>query len=95
MFRPEMLRPMGLPEDVNVIAWGLSLVRLVAQNRELYLVMLFGLLALLVLACTSQRLPGGDGCGSDCLGCDFAVCFDGPGSRLQPARPHYCRSGPP
>lgn len=26
MFRPEMLRPMGLPEDVNVIAWGLSLV---------------------------------------------------------------------
>ena len=25
MFRPEMLRPMGLPEDVNVIAWGLSL----------------------------------------------------------------------
>ncbi len=27
MFRPEMLRPMGLPEDVNVIAWGLSLVR--------------------------------------------------------------------
>ncbi|GFH06680.1 AA_TRNA_LIGASE_II domain-containing protein [Haematococcus lacustris] len=27
MFRPEMLRPMGLPEDVNVIAWGLSLER--------------------------------------------------------------------
>lgn len=27
MFRPEMLRPMGLPEDVSVIAWGLSLVR--------------------------------------------------------------------
>jgi phenylalanyl-tRNA synthetase alpha chain len=26
MFRPEMLRPMGLPPDVNVIAWGLSLV---------------------------------------------------------------------
>lgn len=26
MFRPEMLRPMGLPEDVSVIAWGLSLV---------------------------------------------------------------------
>ena len=23
MFRPEMLQPMGLPEDVNVIAWGL------------------------------------------------------------------------
>jgi phenylalanyl-tRNA synthetase alpha chain len=32
MFRPEMLRPMGLgiPEDVNVIAWGLSLERCAA-----------------------------------------------------------------
>jgi phenylalanyl-tRNA synthetase alpha chain len=27
MFRPEMLRPMGLPEGVQVIAWGLSLER--------------------------------------------------------------------
>lgn len=27
IFRPEMLQPMGLPEDVNVIAWGLSLER--------------------------------------------------------------------
>lgn len=27
MFRPEMLRSMGLPDDVNVIAWGLSLER--------------------------------------------------------------------
>uniref|UniRef100_A0A7S0YCZ8 phenylalanine--tRNA ligase n=1 Tax=Polytomella parva TaxID=51329 RepID=A0A7S0YCZ8_9CHLO len=27
MFRPEMLRPMGLPADVNVIAWGLSVER--------------------------------------------------------------------
>mmetsp|Transcript_14676 Transcript_14676/g.41749 ORF Transcript_14676/g.41749 Transcript_14676/m.41749 type:complete len:513 (-) Transcript_14676:159-1697(-) len=27
IFRPEMLRPMGLPEDVVVIAWGLSLER--------------------------------------------------------------------
>ncbi|XP_076681145.1 phenylalanine--tRNA ligase alpha subunit isoform X1 [Andrena cerasifolii] len=27
MFRPEMLLPMGLPEDVHVIAWGLSLER--------------------------------------------------------------------
>eukprot|EP01024_Parvocaulis_polyphysoides_P008791 TRINITY_DN12633_c0_g2_i1.p1 TRINITY_DN12633_c0_g2~~TRINITY_DN12633_c0_g2_i1.p1 ORF type:complete len:502 (+),score=95.40 TRINITY_DN12633_c0_g2_i1:127-1632(+) len=27
MFRPEMLRPMGLSEDVRVIAWGLSLER--------------------------------------------------------------------
>lgn len=27
MFRPEMLRPMGLPQDVSVIAWGLSLER--------------------------------------------------------------------
>ncbi|MEQ2174884.1 hypothetical protein GOODEAATRI_012333 [Goodea atripinnis] len=25
VFRPEMLLPMGLPEDVSVIAWGLSL----------------------------------------------------------------------
>ncbi|CAN6476926.1 unnamed protein product [Victoria cruziana] len=27
MFRPEMLHPMGLPEDVRAIAWGLSLER--------------------------------------------------------------------
>ncbi|KAI8909578.1 tRNA synthetases class II core domain (F)-domain-containing protein [Gorgonomyces haynaldii] len=27
MFRPEMLRPMGLPEGVRVIAWGLSTER--------------------------------------------------------------------
>jgi len=27
MFRPEMLLPMGLPEDLVVIAWGLSLER--------------------------------------------------------------------
>ncbi|KAJ3068841.1 hypothetical protein HDU98_008048 [Podochytrium sp. JEL0797] len=27
MFRPEMLRPMGLPEDVSVIAWGLGVER--------------------------------------------------------------------
>ena len=27
VFRPEMLIPMGLPEDVSVIAWGLSLER--------------------------------------------------------------------
>ena len=27
MFRPEMLRPMGFPDDVHVIAWGLSLER--------------------------------------------------------------------
>lgn len=27
MFRPEMLLPMGFPEDVSVIAWGLSLER--------------------------------------------------------------------
>lgn len=25
IFRPEMIRPMGFPEDVSVIAWGLSL----------------------------------------------------------------------
>eukprot|EP00922_Rhytidocystis_sp_ex-Travisia-forbesii_P059883 GHVS01088786.1.p1 GENE.GHVS01088786.1~~GHVS01088786.1.p1 ORF type:complete len:611 (-),score=86.43 GHVS01088786.1:319-2151(-) len=27
LFRPEMLRPMGLPEDLCVMAWGLSLER--------------------------------------------------------------------
>lgn len=27
MFRPEMLRPMGLPADVRVVAWGLGLER--------------------------------------------------------------------
>ncbi|KAF0983545.1 hypothetical protein FDP41_010610 [Naegleria fowleri] len=27
MFRPEMLLPMGIPEDVTVLAWGLSLER--------------------------------------------------------------------
>lgn len=27
VFRPEMLLPMGLPEDVSVIAWGLALER--------------------------------------------------------------------
>jgi phenylalanyl-tRNA synthetase alpha chain len=27
VFRPEMLQPMGLPPDVSVIAWGLSLER--------------------------------------------------------------------
>ncbi|CAH8387877.1 unnamed protein product [Eruca vesicaria subsp. sativa] len=27
IFRPEMLQPMGLPDDVRVIAWGLSLER--------------------------------------------------------------------
>lgn len=27
VFRPEMLLPMGIPEEVRVIAWGLSLER--------------------------------------------------------------------
>ena len=27
IFRPEMLLPMGLPANVNVIAWGLALER--------------------------------------------------------------------
>lgn len=27
LFRPEMLRPMGLPADVNVLGWGLGLER--------------------------------------------------------------------
>ena len=35
IFRPEMLRPMGMPEDVNVIAWGLSLERPTMINYKL------------------------------------------------------------
>ena len=31
VFRPEMLLPMGLPENVSVIAWGLSLERSLAD----------------------------------------------------------------
>ena len=31
VFRPEMLLPMGLPPEVSVIAWGLSLERLVLR----------------------------------------------------------------
>ena len=27
MFRPEMLEPMGLPKDMRVFGWGLSLER--------------------------------------------------------------------
>lgn len=27
VFRPEMLAPLGIPADVKVIAWGLSLER--------------------------------------------------------------------
>lgn len=27
VFRPEMLKPMGLPGDVTVLGWGLSLER--------------------------------------------------------------------
>jgi phenylalanyl-tRNA synthetase alpha chain len=27
VFRPEMLRPMGLPEDINILGWGLGLER--------------------------------------------------------------------
>ena len=33
MFRPEILQPMGLPEDVQVIAWGLSLERYIRKIR--------------------------------------------------------------
>jgi hypothetical protein len=32
MFRPEMLRPMGLPPGVRVIAWGLSLVSRISSH---------------------------------------------------------------
>jgi len=35
VFRPEMLKPMGLPDDVNVIAWGLSLERPTMINYNL------------------------------------------------------------
>lgn len=35
MFRPEMLRPMGLPEGVNVIAWGLGLERCAVSSESL------------------------------------------------------------
>ena len=35
VFRPEMLLPMGLPENVNVIAWGLSLERPAMINYKL------------------------------------------------------------
>jgi len=31
VFRPEMLRPMGLPEDVTVVAWGIGLERTAAR----------------------------------------------------------------
>lgn len=27
IFRPEMLEPLGIPKDINVMAWGLSLER--------------------------------------------------------------------
>ena len=40
MFRPEMLLPMGLPEDVNVIAWGLALERYVWRKCLIDLVTL-------------------------------------------------------
>jgi len=32
VFRPEMIQTMGLPEDVSVIAWGIGLERVVAQQ---------------------------------------------------------------
>lgn len=41
MFRPEMLLPMNLPNDVNVIAWGLSLER---YGNKLTYVMLHDLI---------------------------------------------------
>ena len=31
MFRPEMLLPMGLPREVSVIAWGVSLERYIVH----------------------------------------------------------------
>jgi len=35
VFRPEMLKPMGLPEGTSVIAWGLSLERPTMINYQL------------------------------------------------------------
>lgn len=35
MFRPEMLLPMGYPEDVRVIGWGISLERPVMIERKM------------------------------------------------------------
>ncbi|OAG33642.1 phenylalanyl-tRNA synthetase alpha chain [Nematocida sp. ERTm5] len=35
MFRPEMLLPMGYPEDVRVIGWGISLERPVMIGRQM------------------------------------------------------------
>ena len=35
VFRPEMLLPMGLPRNVNVIAWGLSTERY-EHTKNLY-----------------------------------------------------------
>jgi len=37
VFRPEMLIPMGLPKDVSVIAWGLSLERYDINNGTVLL----------------------------------------------------------
>ena len=34
VFRPEMLLPMGLPEDISVIAWGLSLERYASLHGD-------------------------------------------------------------
>ncbi|KAG6777848.1 hypothetical protein POTOM_017686 [Populus tomentosa] len=44
MFRPEMLRPMGFSEDVNVIAWGLSLERWIlgSSRKTLYALLELG-----------------------------------------------------
>eukprot|EP01006_Ploeotia_vitrea_P008284 TRINITY_DN19532_c0_g1_i1.p1 TRINITY_DN19532_c0_g1~~TRINITY_DN19532_c0_g1_i1.p1 ORF type:complete len:501 (+),score=62.46 TRINITY_DN19532_c0_g1_i1:40-1542(+) len=35
LFRPEMLRPMGFPENVSAIAWGLSLERPAMMHHKL------------------------------------------------------------
>ena len=34
VFRPEMLLPMGLPKDISVIAWGLSLERYASLHGD-------------------------------------------------------------
>jgi phenylalanyl-tRNA synthetase alpha chain len=35
IFRPEMLKPMGLPDNATVIAWGLSLERPTMINYQI------------------------------------------------------------
>ena len=55
MFRPEMLRPMGLPEDVNVIAWGLGLERHAPLLCSVLLLVLSAIDANALQSCSAAR----------------------------------------